>query len=946
LIAPGGSSLNRAHLYERGAELDALRSAWGQARADCGCLVVVEGAAGNGKSSLLAVTGEEAAAGGLRVLRARGSELERGLAFGVIRQLFETVVAAATPAERADLLAGAAAPAQRVLALGSLRSAPRSAAEDGFAALHGIYWLVTNLAQLAPMVLVVDDLHWADPSSVHALVYLARRIADLPVALVVALRPDEPGAPAPLLDALRAEPGAVRITLRALGLASVVSIVRAAIGGADEALCSACFSASAGNPFYLRELLKTIAGGRPQATASAVDDAAMPTLGDGVIGRIARIGPEAVALARAMAVLDGGRLADAAVLARLEEQAAAAAAARMQRIEVLARVDPVAFVHPLVRRSVYETLSVTERDAAHRAAAHHLREAGASPEAVAGHLAAVRPAGQRHVTARLREAAREAIRHAAPETAIRWLERALEEAAPHPPRAVLLHELGGVELAIRAPAAIAHLQEALEQTTDPVPRARIALELAEILGAAGQWKECVTTIADALGGLGDRDPSLAVDLETFRAVIRAYDPRLVAAFDADRERLTRLARGDSWAARALAVLLGCIAVTRGGDLDDARRLVEHGLRDGRLFAEHDSGGWASAQALTALVSMDADERALEVVEDLAAHARRSGALIGTLTAMGYRGWLSVRRGDLVEAEADLRTGLEVSVQNGMPLLFVTATLFLQDAILERPSLDDVAAFVESVQLGSDFAPTVTGAMLLQTRGRLRLARGERETAVADLRASGQIQAAMGIGPPYSSWRSALALALPAAAREEALALVTEELALAAATGLARPHGIALRNAGLLLDGDRGLARLRESVARLEDSAARLEYARALVEYGAALRRRGQRAQAREPLAAGMELAYRCGAERLVARAREELRAAGARPRRIPRTGVDALTVSELRTARLVARGRSNAEVAQELFVSLKTVETHLSHAYAKLGLTGSGARHRLNAVLG
>jgi DNA-binding CsgD family transcriptional regulator len=934
------------HLYERGAELGMLRSEWARAGAGRGGLIMVESAAGNGKSTLLAATAEQAAASGLKVLRARGSELERGLAFGVVRQLFETVVNTAPPARRAELLAGAAAPAERVLALDSVRDAPVAAADSGFAALHGIYWLVTNLAQAKPMLLVVDDLHWVDPSSVHALAYLTRRIADLPVALVVALRPDEPDTPVALVDALRAEPGAVQITLRALGPPSVASIVRAAIPGADDALCAACFSATSGNPLYLRELLRTIAGERRKATASMVDHAAVPTLGDGVIARIARIGPEAVALARAMAVLDGGRLADAAVLAGLGEPVAAALAALMRRIEVLAQVDPAVFVHPLVRRSVYETLSVTERDAAHAAAARRLRDTGASPEAVAAHLAAVRPVGQAHVVASLREAARDAMRHAAPETAIRWLERALDEAAPRPPRGELLHELGGVEVAIRSPAAIGHLQEALELTAEPGPRARISLELTEILVAAGQNETAMAAVSGALARPGDLDPGLAADLEAARAGIQAYDPRLVGAFDGDRERLGRLARGDSWGARALAALIGCVAVLRGEDLAGARRLIEHALRDGGLFAEHDAGGWASAQVLMALISMDANDRAAEVAEDLAAHARRSGALIGTLTAMGYRGWLSARRGDLAAAEADLRTALDVCVQNGMPMLFAGATMFLQDAVLERPSLDDVAAFVESVQLGAEWVATTTGAMLLETRGCLRLARGEYVSAAPDMRACGQTLARLGFGPPAFLWRSELALALPAEAREEAVVLVTEELALAEAAGLARAHGIALRHAGLVLDGDRGLACLRESVARLAGSAARLEHARSLVEYGAALRRRGQRAQAREPLAAGMELAYRCGAERLLVRAAEELRVAGARPRRIPRTGIGALTASELRTARLAAGGRSNAEVAQELFVSLKTVETHLSHAYAKLGLTGPGARHQLATALG
>jgi DNA-binding CsgD family transcriptional regulator/tetratricopeptide (TPR) repeat protein len=934
------------HLYERETELGMLASAWARAEAGRGGLVMVEGAAGNGKSVLVAAAAADAAATGLRVLRARGSELERGLGFGVIRQLFETVVAAAPPARRAELLTGAAAPAGRVLALDSLRDAPVPAADSGFAALHGIYWLVTNLAQAKPMLLVVDDLHWADPSSVRALAYLARRIADLPVALVVALRPDEPGTPVTLLDALRAEPAAVRIAVNALELSSVASIVRAAIPGADDALCAACFSATSGNPLYLRELLRTIAGEHQKATASMVDHAAVPTLGDGVIWRIARIGPEAVALARAMAVLDGGRLADAAALAGLGEPAAAALAALMRRIEVLARVDPVTFVHPLVRRSVYETLSVTECDAAHAAAARRLSDTGASPEAVAAHLAAVRPAGRAHVVASLRESARDAIRHAAPETAIRWLERALDEAAPRPPRAELLHELGQVELAIRSPAAIAHLREALELTAEPGPRARIALELAEILVAAGQYETALAALAGALARPGDLDPGLVVDLETFRASTQAYHPHLVGAFDADRDRLRRLARGGSWGARALAALLSSVTVLRGGDLAEARGLAEHALRDGALFAEHDAGGWASAQVLTALAAMDDDDRTLEAIEDLAAHARRSGALIGMLTAMTYRGWLAARRGDLVAAEADLRSAMEVSVQNEMPLLFITMAMFLQDVVLERPSLDDAAAFVEAAQLGADFLITLGGAMLRQTRGRLRLARGEHQGAEADLRACGDILVPLGGGPPIFFWRSELALALPAKAREEAVALVTDELRLAAATGLARAHGVALRNAGLVLDGDRGLACLRESVTRLAGSAARLEYARSLVEYGAALRRRGERARAREPLAGGMELAYRCGAGRLVVRAREELRVAGARPRRISRSGVEALTASELRTARLAAAGRSNAEVAQELFVSLKTVETHLSHAYAKLGLTGPGARRQLSAVLG
>ena len=216
-----------------------------------------------------------------------------------------------------------------------------------------------------------------------------------------------------------------------------------------------------------------------------------------------------------------------------------------------------------MRRSVYDTLSVTERDAAHRAAAVRLQEAGACAEVIAAHLAAVRPAANSGVAQALRDAAGEAARRAAPEAASRWLERALAENAAEPSRAVLLHELGRVEVASRDPAAIAHLTEALELVTEPVARGRIALGLAEILVAAGRWESGLAVMSDALLRLGDSRDEVTVDLETFRAVVRAFDPRLAAEFDADRDRLLGLTARPGWSARALAVLISSVSVCRG-----------------------------------------------------------------------------------------------------------------------------------------------------------------------------------------------------------------------------------------------------------------------------------------------------------------------------------------------------------------------------------------------
>jgi DNA-binding NarL/FixJ family response regulator len=167
-------------------------------------------------------------------------------------------------------------------------------------------------------------------------------------------------------------------------------------------------------------------------------------------------------------------------------------------------------------------------------------------------------------------------------------------------------------------------------------------------------------------------------------------------------------------------------------------------------------------------------------------------------------------------------------------------------------------------------------------------------------------------------------------RELARELVQAELSDVRVFGAPRALGVALRVAGLVQGGRAALQLIAESVAVLRSSPALLELAHSLIELGAALRRAGQRAAAREPMAEALDLAARCGARPLAARAREELKAAGARPRRAWRTGVEALTPCELRIVRLAAGGRSNREIAHELYVTLKTVEGHLSRAYTKL----------------
>jgi DNA-binding CsgD family transcriptional regulator len=322
-----------------------------------------------------------------------------------------------------------------------------------------------------------------------------------------------------------------------------------------------------------------------------------------------------------------------------------------------------------------------------------------------------------------------------------------------------------------------------------------------------------------------------------------------------------------------------------------------------------------------------------------AQVHHSGSARGLVAAYSTLGLLKLRLGALPEADAAARVALRV-LQEGdfAPGLGFAATV-LSDVAVEAGQLDQAQTLLDLLPQ-EGWPAGVATVLIPAARGRLRLAQGRAADALADFQACEALFGADLWGMQihetgYVHARSGAALALlRLGQRQHACQLADAELADVKAFGAPRALGIALRAAGLVHGGKEGLALLRESAATLDGSPALLERGRSLAELGAALRRDGQRAAARDPLARALDLAARCGARPLAHRAREELNAAGARPRRPWRTGVDALTPSELRVARLAAAGRSNREIAYELYVTLKAVEGHLARAYAKLGIEG------------
>ncbi|MBV9047644.1 MAG: helix-turn-helix transcriptional regulator [Solirubrobacterales bacterium] len=227
---------------------------------------------------------------------------------------------------------------------------------------------------------------------------------------------------------------------------------------------------------------------------------------------------------------------------------------------------------------------------------------------------------------------------------------------------------------------------------------------------------------------------------------------------------------------------------------------------------------------------------------------------------------------------------------------------------------------------------------LIARGRLRAAQSRFDEALGDFLDCGQRCARLGIvAPSGAPWRGEAALVYATCGNAaEARRLADEQLSLAQASGRPCTLGISLRVSGLIEGGESGLELLRESVRTLEGSQSPLELARARSDYGAGLRRAGRRVQARTELQLALDLAHRLGARRIANRARAELIAAGAKPRRDAITGRDALTAGELRVARLAAEGLTNREVAQALFITTKTAKAHLSRVYRKLEISRRG----------
>ncbi|WP_026910730.1 ATP-binding protein [Patulibacter minatonensis] len=921
-------------LAERTHELALLRERVAGAAAGLGAVVRVEGPAGRGKSALLRAV-RDGVDDSVRCLTAVGGELERDFPFGVVRQLLEPVLHAADDDERARLLAGASGAAAPLFGIGT--PVAQGADDAPFAILHGLYWLVATLTEDRPLVLVVDDLHWADPASLRFVSFLARRTADLPLFLLVGTRPAEPGSDRELLDAIADAPEVETLRPAELSADGVAAVVAGRGLAADAGALRAAHRTTAGNPLLLHELLREL--GTTPLDEAGVLRAVPPSVIRSVQRRVQRLDADEREVARALAVL--GERRPVGALASITGRSAATV---LRALDVLARVelvedDPPRFVHPLVRTALLRGLPAGQLAELHLQCAVALRSRDdADDEDVALHLLGCPAVGEPWAADALRASARRAATDGDPDAAVRRLVRAAEEPAEGPERAALLLDLGIAQIRTHAPDAEATLTRATVAADDAVAVAalearsslRVRLDAAAIDAAADDLQSAL----DRLGPDGD-----PVTVQRLRGRLLGAMSLTGRLSDQRRELLAR------WTAEpdpglALRQVDAFERAARGAPASEVRGLVE-GLRGalGRLATIETQVLWG----VFAAVFCDLTDLATDQLAEARATARRAGSPYAMSLLAHMEVPLLLRSGSVLRAEALARDTLDAAVRGGFAQPRAQMTAEIAEALVLQGRLDEADALIAGLPEDA-WEGRTNVAWLSGTRGRLRLAQRRPADAVLDLRRVDELRVEEG----WALWPrlhdgASLALALARAGeQDEALARAAAEAALARRREVPSHEAEALLARAAAEPAADRAATTEEAVAAARRGPSPTILAGALFDHGRELRLARSPSRAREPLREALDVATRCGAALIAGRAEDELLAAGARPRRTALSGLASLTPAERRTGELAAEGLTNREVAETLFVTRKTVEVHLGRVYAKLGI---GSRTQLADAL-
>lgn len=927
------SASGRKLLLERERELARLDKTLGGALAGEGCVALIGGLPGMGKTRLLQALTERALLEGFRVLKARGSELDQEFPFGLVRQLFEPALATASSEQREKLLAGAAARSELVFAP-PVDEAP--APDLGHSHLHALYWLTANLADQGPLLIAIDDFHWADPASLRFVSFLATRLEGVGAVLALALRPETTDPHFELPRDVAASPDAVRVSAGPLSKQAVEIAVRARLGAASsDDLCRSCETTSGGNPFYLEQLLQILEGRAGSSTGllEAVEATSLEIedISQIVLGRIAEQGVSAQRFAAALCIAgDAAPLEDVARLAGLDQAEARAAHDRLAEIEMIDVAPAVGFAHPLIRAAVKESIPRAERSAAHREAAVMAKERG-SVDAAASHLLMTDAGGDTWVSRVMLDAGVLTAARGEPEIAREFFRRGLLEASAETDvEEALTFELGRLECSAHDDRGVERLAGLIARTGSVRTQGLAACELAGALAVRHRGPEMVEVTREALASLDGAEPEIAQKLQGFLLLAAAHS---LATRKMTREAIAeacRIATPDG--PQVLASHAGFERTFGEGKLDLGLALAEGAFTGGLLdiLSSDVPSVYTAVIVLKAAGHLDDADRYLSLCLD---DGRRRGSAFGTGSALAFQSWVRLDLGRLRDADAGGRASLELLPPAHQGRALAAAGLML--TAIEMGNLQDAGQFAAEFDPEQAEDGVVMNQPFIQATGELALASGDALGAISVARKLRAWEDEFGFGP--ETWvqprRLEAAALLRAGDKAAAVEMAKQSVEACRAQGAPVPLGRALR---LLAEAGEASDRsdlLNESVSILAAAGAELERAKSLALLGATTRIAGHDVEARKPLTDALGLAASAGAAPLVAFVSDELAATGAKPRRIDSSGSNGLTPAERRVAELAAQGASNPEIAQALFVTRKTVETHMGAIFRKLGIS-------------
>jgi ATP/maltotriose-dependent transcriptional regulator MalT len=942
-------------LVGRTAELAAVASALDELeRGRCAVLMVL-GEPGIGKTSLLRALGVRADRRGLLVLAGSASELERDLPFGVFADALDDYVQTLEPHRLAALEADVLTELGEVLP--SLAAGAGGAATDHrFRTHRAVRRLLEVLATPKPLVLILDDLHWADSGSVELLGAALRRPPAAPVLLALAARPRQATARLWAAFERASATGAhARLELGALSAADARSLLA---GQLAPAAADALYAQAGGNPFYLRQLAR--AGGPGAAAVNGGDD---PVGEAGVPRSVAlALSDELAGLAGpARRVLEGAAVAGdpfepelAASAAGLPDGAVTEALDELLERDLVRPTDVprrFRFRHPLVRRAVYDAAPGGWRLVAHERCAGALAARGAPASTRAHHVEHAARHGDAAAVAVLREAA-DAVVQRTPEGAARWYAAALRLLPADTPleQRVGLMSAGAGALAAAGEYAEAHalLLEALEAVPDAGPgRAALVAGCAGMEQLLGRHEDARDRLERALAELPGEATREHVAFGVALANNATYRQDYARGYACAAEgRAAAVRLGEPGPLAEATATLGLMAAFTG-DIPAARRHRDEAAAIVDAMADAEL-----APHLTAIVNLFSSELYLDRFAAGAAHAARTLALA---RATGQRllfpslvpmlGTLLLMQGSIEEAVEHQDGAIEAARLGRNRPALAWALFHRSFAALQAGDLD--LAFEcggESVELTKGHDPSVVGSFSRVALALAVVERGDPEDGATLL-----LESAGGPSLPVipGAWRiyylDRLTHALLAAGRvAEAAAAAEEAMAAAESAGLAFPAMAAQRAAArVALAGDprAAAAAARRSVAAAEELQAPIEAGISRALLGTALAAAGDRDAALAELERAAGELDAVGAVRHRDAAERELRRLGrrhlhrrTRAGRADGTGLETLTERELQIARLIVDRRTNPQIAAELFLSPKTVETHIRHLFQKLGV--------------